>query len=327
MQEMSIIINQVAALIILVVIGYIARKSGFLSDGADTVLSKVLIRITAPALVISTMTSYDFDAGTLSDGLWVGLLAIIFMYFSLFTGMLFSRVMKLEGSTANVFKAHLIFGNVGYLALPLFKAVLGERAVVVAAFFVLAFELLCWTTGVFILNKHKGLSFIDTLKKFISPNTISCLIGLIFALTNLHHTIQANAAATVVYNFFYSALNPLGNCTLPLVMMFIGISVANNPSGGFTAIVKKPVTLILSVLKLLVIPLAVLAILLLLGNLINPFVRTIVILDIAMPCAAMITALSAEYGSDIKQATDNVIYSTVLSLITLPLFMLILNYL
>ena len=326
MQEINIIINQVAALIILTVIGYIARKSGFLPDGADTVLSKVLIRITAPALIISTMTSYDFDAGTLSDGLLVGLLAIIFMYFSLFAGMLFSRVMKLEGSTANVFKAHLMFGNVGYLALPLFKAVLGERAVVVAAFFVLAFELLCWTTGVFMLNKHKGLSFVDTVKKFISPNTVSCFIGLIFAFTNLHHTIQESTTATAVYNFFYSALNPLGNCTLPLVMMFIGISVANNPSGGFAAILKKPVTLVLSLLKLLVIPLAVLAILLLLGNLINPFVRTIVILDMAMPCAAIITALSAQYGSDGKQATDNVIYTTVLSLVTLPLFMLLLNY-
>ena len=234
--------------------------------------------------------------------------------------------MKLEGSTANVFKAHLMFGNVGYLALPLFKAILGERAVVVAAFFVLAFELLCWTTGVFMLNRHKGLSLADTLKKFISPNTISCMIGLIFALTNLYRTIQANATAAVVYNFFYSALNPLGNCTLPLVMMYIGISVANNPSGGFAAILKKPVTLVLSVLKLLLIPLAVLAILLLLRNLINPFVRTIVILDMAMPCAAIITALSAAYGSDSRQATDNVIYTTVLSLFTLPLFILLLNY-
>jgi malate permease and related proteins len=327
MQEMSIIVNQIAALIILAVIGYIARKSGFLSDGADTVLSKVLIRITAPALIISTMTSYNFDAATLSDGLLVGLLAIIFMFFALFTGMLFSRVMKLDGSTANVFKAHLMFGNVGYLALPLFKAVLGERAVVVAAFFVLAFELLCWTTGVFMLNKHKGLPFVDTIKKFISPNTISCLIGLIFAFTGLHRTIEGNAAATVIYNFFYSALNPLGNCTLPLVMLFIGISAANNPSGSFAAIVKKPVTLVLSLLKLLVIPFAVLAILLLLGDLINPFVRTIVILDMAMPCAAIIAALSADYGSDFKQATDNVIYTTVLSLFTLPIFILLLNYL
>lgn len=327
MQELSIIINQVAALIILTLIGYIARKSGFLPDGADAVLSKVLIRITAPALVLSTMTSYDFDAGTLSDGLLVGLLAVIFMYFSLFIGMLFSRAIKLEGSTANVFKAHLMFGNVGYLALPLFKVILGERAVVVAAFFVLAFELLCWTTGVFILNKHKGLSFVDTIKKFISPNTICCVIGLTFALTNLYHVIQGNGTATVIYNFFYSALNPLGNCTLPLVMMYIGISVANNPSGGFAAIAKRPVTLVLSALKLLVIPLAALAILLLLGDLINPFVRTIVILDMAMPCAAIITALSAQYGSDSKQATDNVIYTTVLSLFTLPLFMLLLNYL
>lgn len=327
MQEISIMINQVAALMILVVIGYIARKSGFLPDGADTVLSKVLIRITAPALILSTMTAYDFDAATLSDGLWVGLLAIVFMYFSLLAGMLFSRLMKLEGATANVFKAHVMFGNVGYLALPLFKAILGERAVVVAAFFVLAFELLCWTTGVYMLNKHKGLPFAEVMKKFLSPNSIACLIGLLFAITGLHHVIEANSAAAAIYKMLYSALNPLGNCTLSLVMLFIGITVADNLAGSFVHFFKKPVTFMMAVLKLLLVPLASLAIILLLGGIINPFVRTILVLDLAMPCGAIIVALSAQYGSDYRQASDNVIYTTLLSLFTLPLFMLLLQYL
>jgi predicted permease len=327
MQDVAIIINQVVALMLLTIVGYIARKSGFLQNGADTVLSKVAIRITAPSLILATMTSYDFDSKTLSDGLWVGFLAVVFMFFSLLAGMLFSRLMKLKGASANVFKAHAMFGNVGYLALPLFKSVLGERAVVVAVFFVLAFEILVWTLGVYILSKHIGLSLTDSLKKFLSPNTVACLLGLLFALTNLHHVIQGNSTAAAVYKMLYSALNPLGNCTLPLVMLFVGISVADNPAGSFLAIVKKPVTLVLSALRLLLIPLAALGILLLFGDRIDPFVRTIVILDLAMPCAAMIVALSAQYGSDSRQATDNVIYTTILSLFTLPAFMFLLHYL
>lgn len=326
MQQANIIINQVAVLMILVVIGCLAGKTGYLPKDTGTFLSKVIIRITAPSLIISTMTSYNFDAKTLADGLWVSFFAIAFMLFSLLAGMLFSRLLKLEGATANVFRAHSMLGNVGYMALPLFKAILGEKALVLAAFFVLSFEFLNWTLGVYLLNRHKRLSINNTLKNFINANTISCMLGLIFALTNLQHYINGNNMAGAVYNIFYSTFNPLGNCTLPLVMLFIGLSTAENPSGSFLAILKKPVTLMLSLLKLLLIPLAALAIMLLLGELVDPLVRTIVILDLAMPCATVIVALSAEYGSDHQLATDNVIYTTLLSLFTLPLFMLLLNY-
>lgn len=323
---MNIIINQVAVLMILAAIGFAAGKTGYLPENSGSFLSKIVIRITAPSLIISTMTSYDFDAKTLSDGLWVGFFALIFMLFSLLAGTLFSRLLKLEGSTANVFRLHTMFGNVSYLALPFFKVLLGEKALVRAVFFVLAFELLMWTLGVFILNRHKGLSFGSTLKKFFNANTIACLTGLIFALANLQHYIQGNTAAEAIYKIIYSTFNPLGNSTLPLVMLFIGLSTAENPAGSFRAIFKKPATLMLSLLKLLLIPLVSLGIMLLLGDLVDPFVRTIVILDMAMPCATIVAALSAEYGSDYTLATDNVIYTTVLSLFTLPLFMLLLNY-
>lgn len=326
MQEIDIIINQVAVMMILVVIGYLAGKTGYLPENTGAFLSKVVVRITAPSLIISTMTSYNFDAKTLSDGLWVGLYAIVFMFFSLLAGMLFSRILKLAGAAANVFKANSMFGNVGYMALPLFKAILNEKAVVIATFFILSFELLTWTVGVFLLNRHKKLSFRGILKKFINVNTIACMIGLIFALTNLQHYISGNAAAKAVYGIFYNTLNPLGNSTFPLVMLFIGLSTAENPAGSFAGIVKKPVTLVLSLLKLLLIPLATLAIMLLLGDLVDPLVKTIVVLDLAMPCGATIAALSAEYGSDYRLANDNVIYTTVLSLLTLPLFVLLLSY-
>ena len=326
MQEINIIISQIAVLMLLAAIGYIAGKTGFLPENTGAVLSKVVIRITAPSLIISTMTSYDFDGKTLADGLWVGLYGIIFMLLSLLPGMLFSRILKLEGATANVFKVHIIFGNASYLALPFFKALLGEKAVVTAVFFILSFQLLMWTLGVFLLNRHKGLSFKGTLKKFVNINTIACISGLIFAITNIQQYIKGNEAAESVYRVFFNTLNPLGNCTLPLVMIFVGLTAAENTSGGIFSIVKKPVTLVLSFLKLILIPMLSLLVLLLLGDLVDPFVRTIVILELAMPCGTIVVALSAEYGSDYTQASDNTIYTTILSLITLPLFVLLLNF-
>lgn len=325
MQEISTLLTQVAVMLLMAITGYFAGKTRFLPENTASILSKIVIRITAPALIFSTLTAYDFDAQTLSGGLWVTVLGIIFVLFSLLVGVVSGRFLKLSESSASVFTTHLMFGNVSYLAVPLFKVIFNEKAVVFAAFFILANELLMWTAGIYLLDKRKGLNLRDALKKFINANTIACMIGLIFALANLQQYIKSNTAASFVYNIFYSTFAPMGNCTLPLVMLFIGLQMAENPSGGIVNLLKKPVTLVMSILKLLVIPAVSLGILLLAGDLVDPYVRTVVIMELAMPCGAIVVALSSELGSDHRQATDNMIYTTVLSLFTLPIFMLLLN--
>jgi len=306
-------------------LGYISGKTGYMPKDAGAIISKTVIHITAPALILNTMTSYNFDAKTLSDSLMIGLLAILFISFSLLVGVVTGRLLKLKGPTYNVFKAHSMFGNISYLGLPLLKTVFGDKAVVLAVFYVLANEVLVWTAGIYLLNEHQG-HISSTLKKFINQNTIVCLFGLIFALLNLQQYFVSNDAAKYIFDIFHGVVGPLGNCTLPLVMLYVGLSTAENPDWRFRNILKKPATLSLTLVKLLIIPLLSLGILLLFGGSIDPFVRTIVIMELAMPCAAVIVPLSAEYGSDHRQAADNVIYTTILSLFTLPLFLLLLNY-
>ncbi len=325
MQEINTLLTQVAVMLLMAIIGYIAGKTRFLPENTAPILSRIVLRITAPALILATLTVYNFDAKTLSEGLWVTVLGIVFILFSLLVGAVFSRLQKLNEDSANVFKTHMMFGNVSYLAVPLFKVIFSEKAVVFAAFYILANELLVWTIGVYMLDKRKGANLRGALKKFINANTIACLIGVIFALTNLQQYIKASASASFVYNIFYSTVTPLGNCTLPLVMLFIGLQMAENPSGGILNILKKPVTLMMSLLKLIVIPAVSLGILLLAGDIVDSYVVTIVVMELAMPCGAIVVAVSSEQASDHIQATDNMIYTTVFSLVTLPAFMLLLN--
>lgn len=325
MQEFNILIGQVAVLMIWTALGYAAGKTGYMPKDSGSIISKTVIRITAPALILNTMTSYNFDSKTLSDSLLIGLMALLFISFSLLIGVASGRLIKLKGPTYNVFKAHSMFGNISYLALPLFKAVFGDKAVVFAVFYVLVNEVLVWTAGIYLLNEHQG-QISSALRKFVNQNTIVCMFGLVFALLNLRQYFIANAAAKYIFDIFHGVIGPLGNCTLPLVMLYVGLSTAENPDWRFRNILKKPVTLSLAFVKLLIIPLLSLGVLMLFGNRIDPFVRTIVIMELAMPCAAVIVPLSAEYGSDYRQAADNIIYTTILSLFTLPLFLLLLNY-
>ncbi|NJD03891.1 MAG: AEC family transporter [Ruminiclostridium sp.] len=325
MQQFGIIVNQIAVMTILAFIGWLAGKTGYLPEKSGMYVSSVVIRITAPALIVSTMASYDFTPRTITDGIWIGVCAFVFILLSFAAGSMTSSLLKLKDAAANIYKAHSMFGNVGYLALPLFKSIFGEKGLVYAVFFVIVHDTLIWTLGVYLLNKHKGNHWKENLKHLFNANTVSFALGLLFALINLHTIVNGNAGLKLVYNTLYNTLNPLGNTTLALIMLFIGLALAESSLGSISGLIKKYPTFVLAFFKLLVMPVLAFIILLTLGKALDPFVRVIVVLELSMPCATIIPALAAQYGSDSSFAADNVIVTTILSMVTLPLILYFLN--
>lgn len=322
---MDVIVNQIIVLILLGFIGYISAKTGYLPDKSGMFISRVVIKITAPALIITTMAAYDFTPKTITDGLWISLYAIVFILFSFVVGSAVCRLLKLNGSAADIYRTHSMFGNVGYLALPLFKAIFGEKGLVYAVFFVIVHDTLVWTLGVYLMNKHNGKEWKENLKHLFNANTVSFVFGLSFAFINLQYFVKSYTAVKTVYSVLYNTLNPLGNTTLYLIMLFIGLTLAESRIGSFKDILKKYPTFVLAFFKLLVIPAVAFVVLYLLGDLVDPFVRTILILELAMPCATIIPALAAQYGSDYRLATDNVVITTLFAMVTLPLILFILK--
>lgn len=325
MQQMDVILNEIAVMLILALLGYLAGRTGYLPENSGLYVSKLVIKITAPSLIIATMANYDFTDKALRDGLTISLYTLFFIALAGSVGFAASRLLKLEGANANVFRSHTMFGNVGYLALPLLKSIFGEKGLVYAVFFIIVHDVLIWTLGVYLLNRHGEKTWKENLKQFLNANTLSFFLGLIFAFTNFQHFIKASPVAGVIYNVLYNTLNPLGNATLYLVMIFIGLTLSENKIERLQELFSKKATLFLVFIKLLLIPAAAFGILFLLGDFIDPFVKTILVLELAMPCAALIPALALQYGSDYRFATDNVIYTTFFAMITLPLFLFVLN--
>jgi predicted permease len=325
MQQLNIILNQIIVLILLAIIGFVSGRKNYLPENVGKYISSLVIRITAPSLIIASMAAYDFTPETLRDGLWVSMYAFIFIFLSFLLGSLAARLLRLDGSQSNIFKSHVMFGNVGYLALPLLKSIFNEKAVVYAVFFIIVHDTILWTFGVFLMNRHKGGVWKENLGKMLNANTISFALGLIIAFIDLQKYVRAYPAVKAVYNVLYNTLNPLGNTTLYLMMIFIGITLSESKLGGFKGILKKYPTFALLFIKQILMPGLALAVFLLLGGLGSPFVRVIVVLELSMPCAMIVPALAMQFGSDYRLATDNVIFTTVMSIVILPLSIFMLS--
>lgn len=325
MGQVELIIQQVIVLLLLILTGFLSGRSGYLPENSGMYISRVVIKITAPALIVTTMANYSFTADTLRDGLQVSAFAVVFVFFSLGLASGVSRLLRLKGTSSDMYRVHSMFGNVGYLALPLLNSIFGERGLVYGVFFVIPHDILFWTFGVYLMCRHQGNDWKRNIRKLFNANTVSFVLGLAFAFINLQNYVKTSPVVEAIYKPLYNTFNPLGKTTLYLVMLFIGLSLAENRLGGARELLGKYPTLILAFFKLLVVPAAALGVFILLGGQVSPFVKTIVVLELAMPCATIVPALAAEYGADYRFATENVLFTTAMSMITLSFALLVLG--
>jgi predicted permease len=105
----------------------------------------------------------------------------------------------------------------------------------------------------------------------------------------------------------------LGNMTPPLSMIILGSVLAEYPLSSIFKDLKINLMLIVKQLLLPVIATV-------LAHLVftDPVITGIITLTFAMPCATMTVMLSKEYKSDTLTASAGVVFTTVLSLITIP---------
>ncbi|MBO4406492.1 MAG: AEC family transporter, partial [Clostridia bacterium] len=112
----------------------------------------------------------------------------------------------------------------------------------------------------------------------------------------------------------------VGGVTPPLTMLITGSILAEYPIKNMLSEIKVKLLL---VLKMLLLP--VLALLLAKLFFGDPVIVGLITLTFAMPCGSMCAMLSKEYGVNADTASSGVVFSTVLSLVTIPLVYLALS--
>ena len=115
----------------LVVVGYVAGKLGYLGGDFDRQLSRLVINITCPALILSSAMT-----GELPDRRFIlPLLLISLITYIILTGaaFLFPRYLTKKKDDEGAIGFALMFGNVGFMGYPVVASIFGHEAVFYAA--------------------------------------------------------------------------------------------------------------------------------------------------------------------------------------------------
>lgn len=306
----------VLILFVMIIPGFAMRKLRLARDTLPLGFANTILYITQPAMLLVGF----FRARDMS--IMENALAVLVLSF--LTHILFLLAVKLfykgaDKEKQKVYRFGTAFSNAGYMGIPLITMVLGDEAAIYASVYLVAFNFFCWSFGALIYSEDK--SFISPLKMLVNAATIPTLIGIIIFVTDFYTVIPAS-----VSDFVYEALTMLKNTVAPMSMMIIGMRLADLELKGMFS--DKYLYLGLS-LRLIVFPIGAFALIVLatLLGIDTPDAFKVVLICSSTPVASATSMFAEKFGSDTLTASKFVSISTLLSLVTMPVIVLLLDIL
>lgn len=296
-----VVLKQMIMIFILILTGFILYKKHLISSCAAKDLSALVVNICSPGLIIVSMFQ-DLSSVSRESVLLVGVIGISFFLFLSILGCLLVKVLRIPDKEKTAYILMTVFGNLGFIGIPVALAIIGPESMVYVIVFNFLFNLYIYTFGVWILNKD-GKERKSVWREMISPGLIAC----IFAFCIYWFELRLPESAETLAGYYGNA------CTL-LSMLVIGISLADMQ---VQQIVGNTRLLLFTALRFLIFPIALA--LALKPVLPDTVMRSTIVLMAALPVGNMSAMLSEQYGKDAKPIAEGIIVTTLLSVATITI--------
>ena len=301
MESSLIVLQQMAVIAILVGIGFFLQKRSVLGEKGDKILSKIVVDICNPALVVSTILSGNISV-THQDflkGLVIG--AALYASFCLL-GLIIPCILRLPKDERRFYNLMTIYTNVGFLGIPVAKAVLPEDAIVYVIICNVAYSVLFYTHGILVISGAK-----EKIKPvmMLNPGVLMSLLALVIFWFDL-------SFPPILENSF----NYIGNPTVFLSMVLLGTAVAKS---DLIRDIKDARLWIFILIRMILVPLMVVFVLRMLGAP-DVMVKTFCLMS-AVPVGNLPLIQAQKTGQRTDILSKGIIVTTVFSFISITLFM------
>ena len=278
--------------------GYLARRLGYLGGETDQKISKILLNITVPCLIIATVSTGD-DLPGVAEILSVLKVAVVFYGMGALAAAVVPRLLGGTEKQKGVWRYVLVFPNVAFIGYPVIVAIFGPEALFYAVILVLPFNLLSYSLGPFMLSGRAKFRW----QQLTTPCIIASVAALVIALGHISLPALVGECTSFV-----------GDLTTPLSLLIVGSLLAGLP---VKQVFTSPRMWMLTAVRLLVLP-ALLRVVLGWMHVEPPVVAEIAVILMAMPAAVNGTLLSMEYNGDTECMAQATFLTTLVSILTIP---------
>lgn len=320
--SIEIVLQQMIIIFILIMTGATLNRKSMLSPATSKQISGIITNLCNPALLICSAFTDEPKVST--QELLTGALIVVLAYAAL---IICSRLIPyiLHAPREDHYAYHLItiFGNVGFIGIPLANAVLGPSSLIYVSLNNLVYNILMYTLGISTIKNAAARAGKDTsnnfqttkqtegflsrlllsFKKFINAGTVSALLTIILYVSDLRLPV-----------LFSDTLDYIGRSTTFLSMLVLGVSVAQMPIRAIFSNVKL---YFYAGLRLILLPILCTFLFRMITD--NVLIISTTTLMLAVPAGNMPLILSQKYDLDSPTISRGIILSTLLSLLTIPI--------
>ncbi|OPJ62744.1 AEC family transporter [Clostridium oryzae] len=307
-------LSGVLSIVIMIAIGYVLKYKGWFSEESSKLISRLVIIVALPPLMLSTvltnLSRNEFI--TMGKGVVVPLLSISICYI---ISVLLSRMIGINREHRGLFISMFFNSNTIFIGLPVNLSLFGEKSVPFVLLYYIANTTFFWTLGVYYIAntsskiKKQKLISIQSIKRIMSPPLMGYILALILLLLNIK-----------LPKFIMDTAKYLGNMTTPLSMIFIGICIFS-VSIKDVKLTKDMVAIIIG--RFIISPLTVFLLSIVIP--IPRLMREVFIIQAAMPVMTNTSIIAKAYDADAEYSAVMTVVTTVLSLITVPIYMLLMS--
>ena len=304
--DVMVVINQMLQLFIIIGLGYFMQKKKILNDEINSKLNYIVISITTPAMIFSSVCTKTIDDKNM---VIYTLIVATAVYIALpIISFLLVKIMRIPMRQKGLYMFMTIFSNIGFMGFPIMKALFGNDAVFYTALFNILFNLEVFTLGVILINYGNNVRMKLDPKNLLSPGVVSSIIAVFIYFLEI-------PIPGVLANCF----EMVGDMTTPLAMMIIGATLANiELKSLFTELRLYYFT----VVKQVILPIVVFPIIAFFIR--DPLIQGITLVNIAMPVGNSAVLFAKQYGGDVELAAKSIFITTLVSVFTIPLVISIL---
>lgn len=308
--SIEVVLQQMIIIFILIGIGMLLFKKEMLTEMTSKQLSGLIVNVTNPALLICSAFDDSPKVSIQDLAFALGIYAVIYAFLTA-AGYLIPYILRIPNRYHYAYRMLTIFGNVGFIGIPLASAVLGTESLIFVSIYNLLFNILIYTFGISMLQKaaaEQSGSNHDTpvtsgrWQKIVNAGTISAVATIVFYLGSFDVPV-----------IITSTMSYIGRATTLLSMLVLGVSVVQMAP---KEIFSHPKLYAFTLLRQILIPIGCIL-------LVRPFVHNTLILNtmalmLAVPAANMPLMLSKQLNVETDTISQGIILTTILSLVTIP---------
>lgn len=295
-----VIFQQMIVLFAMILCGVLAYKKKWIDHHGYQKLVTLVVNVFNPLLSFTAFSDTELGVNqAIVDNL---ILSILFYVFLMIMAFLYVHLFHIEGTKNKMYQLMLILPNVGFIGIPLTRALLGNEYVIYVVFYGLVFNFIAYTYGIYLAMGMSEEKKKYDFKQIFNIGTISSfVVVLLFVLK-----IQLPSSVLSFCDY-------MGNAAIPLSMVMVGISISRMNLKD--VLNKEDMTFIVS--KMIVVPL--IGILIFKHFNFDYNLLIVFCMMISMPIGSMTGALSEEYGKCGDPCNRMIALTTALSVITVPL--------